>query len=219
MLQASPSYIKIPVLSDSNNPDFVDYSRNIKTSFESYDQYLLGKYSCGSYLFMSTDEHESIQVNGDSVQSNKIVQFGSQNSINIPIVFQYRMTDYYGVGTGVQIKKGIVFTGGGSGNIAGDITGSITNLTYTKKIGIDIFPNAEDVHQYDIEIFAKYKSDNLNPDVLPSTTVRRGLNDLEQVISKLAPSVTETSVNRTVSSGGSNQTGISRTGRNNIDTP
>ena len=58
------------------------------------------------------------------------------------------------------------------------------------------------VTQYDVEIFAKYKSDNLNIDVFPAATVTKGLGDLERVISNLRPSITETTVNQSVRSGG-----------------
>jgi hypothetical protein len=192
-LQASPTLMFIPALSDPTDPGFINYSRNVKTSFETFDQYGLGKQSCGSYLFVSADDHQVIQTDGDSIQSSKIIQFGSANSINIPIVFQYRMTDYYGVGSG---------SAGGIGNIAGDLTGATTNLTYAKKIGFDIWVSGTSVTQYDVEIFAKYKSDNLNIDVFPAATVTKGLGDLERVISNLRPSITETTVNQSVRSGG-----------------
>ena len=167
----------------------VEYDRNVKTSFDTFDQYLLGRRSCGSYLFIASDDHNTIQVDGDAVQSTKPIQFGSQNSLNIPLVFQYRMTDYFGSGSGVD---------GGLGNIAGDSTGSTTNLTYSKKIGFDIYPNANDVYQFDIEVFAKYRPDNLNIDVFPAATVTKGLQDLERTVSSLSPSVTETRVNQQV---------------------
>jgi hypothetical protein len=187
-LQASPSLIAISNLSSLG----VNYGRNVKNSFDTFDQYLLGKQSCGSYLFLSSDDHRNIQVDGDSIQSTKLIQFGSQNSINIPLVFQYRMTDYYGSGDG---------SSGGLGNIGGDVTGAITNLTYSKKIGIDIYPNATDVYQYDIEVSAKYRSDNLNLDVFPSASVSSSLGDLERVLNTLNPSVTETKVNQAVNTG------------------
>jgi hypothetical protein len=114
------------------------------------------------------------------------------------------MTDYFGTGSGST---------GGLGNIAGDSTGAITNLTYAKKIGFDIWPNADNVYQYDIEVFAKYKSDNLNVDVFPSVSVTKGLGDLEKVISQLRPSVVETKVNKTVKSGGVIQDGLTRGSR------
>ena len=189
-LQASPSLMAIPELQNVNSG--AGYSRNAKTSFETFDQYTLGRESCGSYLFLSSDDHETIQLGGDSVQSAKVVQFGQQNSLNIPMVFQYRMTDYFGTGSG---------SAGGIGNIAGDTTGSTVNVTYAKKIGFDVFPNNQDVYQYDIEVFSKYRSDNLNIDVFPSKTVTKGLNDLEKVLTKLSPTVTATRVNEVVRTG------------------
>ena len=196
-VQASPSFTSIGPLGVAGNPNLVNsgigYERNVKTSFETTDQYLLGKESCGSYLFMSSDDHENLQVNGDATQSVKTVSFGQNNSLNIPLVFQYRMTDYFGTGGGAS---------GGIGNIAGDATGATVNVTYAKRIGFDIFPNGRDVVQFDIEVFAKYRSDNLNIDVFPTATVTRGLGDLETVINDLRPSVTETQVELQFESGG-----------------
>ena len=191
-LEPSPSLYDITELQNVNGGD--GYSRNAKTSFETFDQYTLGKQSCGSYLFLSSDDHENIQVGGDSTQSIKVVQFGQSNSLNIPLVFQYRMTDYFGTGSG---------SSGGIGNIAGDSTGATVNVTYAKKIGFDVYPNDQDVYQYDIEVFSKYRSDNLNIDVFPAKTVTKGLNDLERVLTKLSPSVTATRVNEVVRTGGS----------------
>ena len=186
VLQASPSLTGINLLPlwDVGAAGYINYARNAKTSFDGFDQYMLGKQSCGSYLFVSADDHENIQVDGDSIQSYELIDFGQQNSINIPLVFQYRMTDYYGV-----------TTGSGLGNIAGDETGSTVNLTYSKKIGFDIYPNNKDVVQFDVEVFAKYRSDRLSIDVFPKATVTRGLNDLEKVVASLRPSLGQTAVN------------------------
>jgi len=198
-LQPSPSLTAIPEL--QNVDDGNGYNRNVKNSFSNFDQYMLGKESCGSYLFLSSDDHSNIQVNGDSIQSAEVVQFGQQNSINIPLVFQYRMTDYFGTGSG---------NSGGIGNIAGDSTGATVNVTYAKRIGFDIYPNNQDVYQYDIELFAKYRSDNLNIDVFPSQTVTKGLSDLEKVLTTLSPSVTATRVNQVVRTGGRNIEAVTR---------
>ena len=186
-LEASPSLTR-PALTnlwDSSVAGFVDYSRNAKNSFEGFDQFMLGKQTCGSYLFVSSDNHQNIQVDGDSIQSYEDIAFGQQNSISIPLVFQYRMTDYFGV-----------TTGSGLGNIGGDSTGSTVNLTYIKNIGFDLFPNNSDPVQFDISISAKYRSDRLSIDNFPKATVTRGLNDLEKVISGLRPSLTQTSIGR-----------------------
>ncbi len=104
------------------------------------------------------------------------------------------MTDYFGSGSGAE---------GGIGNIGGDNSGATTNITYSKKIGFDIWPNNDDPFQYDIEVFAKYRTNNLNIDVIPSKTVTKSLNDLEKVLTKLSPSVTSTKVNQIVKGGNS----------------
>ena len=189
ILQPSPSLTvaNLENLWDPTSGNYITggYDRNSKSSFENFDQYTLGKQSCGSYLFISADNHENIQVDGDSIQSFENIQFGQQNSISVPLVFQYRMTDYFGV-----------TTGSGLGNIGGDSTGSTVNLTYAKRIGFDLFPNNSDVVQFDIEVSAKYRSDRLSIDNFPKATVTKGLNDLEKVVATLQPSITQTTVTR-----------------------
>ncbi len=194
-LQASPS-LSSPALGnlwDTTAAGYISggYSRNSKNSFEGFDQYTLGKQTCGSYLFISADNHLNIQVDGDSIQSREIIQFGQQNAVSVPLVFQYRMTDYFGTTSGT-----------GLGNIGGDETGSTVNLTYTKRIGFDLYPNNSDVVQFDIEISAKYRSDRLSIDVFPKATVTKGLNDLEKVVAGLRPSLTQTTVSRRGGGGG-----------------
>jgi len=193
-LQPSPS-LTVPNLANLYDPASAGYitggyDRNAKTSFEGFDQYTLGQQSCGSYLFISSDNHENIQVDGDAIQSVENVQFGQQNAISVPLVFQYRMTDYFGV-----------TTGSGLGNIAGDSTGSTVNLTYAKRIGFDLFPNNSDVVQFDIQVSAKYRSDRLSIDNFPKATVTKGLSDLEKVVATLQPSITQTSITRNAGSG------------------
>ena len=188
-LQPSPS-LTVANLENLWDPGSVNYitggyDRNAKSSFENFDQYTLGKQSCGSYLFISADSHENIQVAGDSIQSYENIQFGQQNSVNVPLVFQYRMTDYYGV-----------TTGSGLGNIGGDASGSTVNITYAKRIGFDLFPNNSDVVQFDIEVSAKYRSDRLSIDNFPKATVTKGLSDLEKVVATLQPSITQTAITR-----------------------
>jgi len=185
--QASPSLTSAALqnLWDPTAVSYVTggYSRNAKNSFDGFDQYTLGKQSCGSYLFVSSDNHLNIQVDGDSIQSREVVAFGQQNALSIPLVFQYRMTDYFGTTSGT-----------GLGNIGGDETGSTVNLTYSKRIGFDLYPNNSDVVQFDIEISAKYRSDRLSIDVFPTATVAKGLNDLEKVVAGLRPSLNQTKV-------------------------
>ena len=123
-------------------------NRSVKTSFGVYDQYLLGGKSCGSYLFMNPINKDSLIVDGDNKFGRKRIAGGTTgNAISIDITFQYRMTDYYGQGTT------------GTGRVGGIITSTLTNLTYAKQIGIDIFDSDDEQFSFDLEIFAKYKAE------------------------------------------------------------
>ena len=200
ILQPSPSLSSAALVNlwDTTAAGYITggYSRNAKNSFEGFDQYTLGRQSCGSYLFISSDNHLNIQVDGDSIQSREVVQFGQQNAVSVPLVFQYRMTDYFGTTSGT-----------GLGNIGGDETGSTVNLTYTKRIGFDLYPNNSDVVQFDIEVSANYRSDRLSIDVFPKATVTKGLSDLEKVVSALRPSLTQTAVSTRSGGGGGGRSG------------
>jgi hypothetical protein len=123
-------------------------NRAVKTSFGIYDQYLLGGKSCGSYLFLNPINKDSLIVDGDNKFGRKRIAGGtSGNAISIDITFQYRMTDYYGQGTT------------GTGRVGGIITSTLTNLTYAKQIGIDIFDADDEQFSFDLEVFAKYKAE------------------------------------------------------------
>lgn len=165
---------------------------SVKICFDVNDQYLLGEYSCGCYLFMSPIDHEYLQVDGDSKISYKSLKSGPENSINIPITFQYRMTDYYGQGSGKN---------GGLGNVNGIlVTQNSTNIkrndnanpTYKKKIGIDIYTgtlNNPTVTQFDLEFSAKYKKDTFTLQSFTNTQVSNAVSKLEATLNKVAPSI------------------------------
>lgn len=153
------------------------FKRSNKISFEPNDQFLLGKQSCGSYLFFSTPTHSDISVDGRARTSSKSIAFGNTNAISIPLVFQYRMTDYYGSGNT------------GSGNIGGDSTGATLNLTYAKRVGFDILDSNDNLYSFDIEIFAKYLSDTLSEDKFPTKTVQTAIDDVSQVLNRISPNI------------------------------
>jgi hypothetical protein len=68
----------------------------------------------------------------------------SSNSINVPLIFQFRATDALG-------------------NIGGfRADGNPTNITYTKKIGIDIQVKNQSPFSFDVEVTGKYKNDTLS---------------------------------------------------------
>ena len=128
----------------------------IKMSFDATDQYMLGGRSCGAFLFMSPINVESLKVGGETRRSSKEIKAkkdNESNAISVDIIFQYRMTDYFG--TDEQVDTGRV---GGFARLA------YNNLTYTKKIGFDIFDKYGEQFSFDLEVFAKYsaKGKNLN---------------------------------------------------------
>lgn len=140
--------------------------RTIKTAFNPDDQYTLGRASVGSYLFLAPTDIEDLQVNGNDSLSIKTITLGYNNSIKIPLIFQFRMTDYAGIGTT------------GIGFIGGDTTGATKDMTYAKRMGFDIAVSETERFSFDIEIFAKYRSNSLNLDKIPSRDISLAINDV-----------------------------------------
>ena len=154
--------------------------RTVKSAFVPDDQYTLGKNSVGSYLFLSVTDETKLSVNGDDSLSIKSIEFGTNNSIQIPVVFQYRMTDFGGVG-----DTGIGFVGG-------DRTGATRDLTYSKRMGFDIQLSDTERFSFDIEVFAKYRSNKLNLEKVPSRDIRLALDDVSKNIA-ITPNITSSS--------------------------
>ena len=129
----------------------VSYDRTLKMSFDANDQYLLGGKSCGSYLFVSPINSESLLVDGDNKFGRKYVTTGESNAVSIDVVYQYRMTDYAGNDPATDL-----------GRIGGIMSTNLANLTYAKRIGIDVFDADGEQFSFDIEVFAKYKPSGTN---------------------------------------------------------
>ena len=168
-----------------------DDARVGKLAFEEEDQYLLGPNSCGAYFFMSPSNNTgAINVNGSNKLSIKTLKFGSENAVTIPLVFQYRMTDYFG-----ENSDGI-------GSIGGDPTGTINQLNYTKTLGIDIYSNTNERYSFDIEISARYRSKSLQLQEVPSRDLENVVDDLTKTVKFLAPQLTNVDGGRGPLSGG-----------------
>ena len=117
-----------------------------KIGYEESDRYRIGKSSCDSYLFLSPLNHSEIQVNGDTNRSHIAIK--SNESLRVPIVYQYRMEDY----------RGNIF-----GNTGYKSTDTIVkNTKYANIIGIDIWLNtlSDTPKQYDIVVYSTYNKDN-----------------------------------------------------------
>jgi len=119
----------------------------IKQGFYDNDRYLMGTETCGSYLYIAPSTYADFLVDGTDYRSTRDVEYGEANQIVIPIIFQFRMTDFFGNGTS------------GLGRIGG-FSIQPKNLTYTKKIGVDINVKDESLFSFDVQISAKYKVDS-----------------------------------------------------------
>jgi hypothetical protein len=130
-----------------------------KFGFTDFDRYLIGKNTCGSYLYMAPATVEQLLVDGTDVRASRFVQNGDGNGIEIPITFQFRMTDYFGEG-----NTGTGIIGGYDPSTTSQITSKIKkiNLTYSRSIGIDVYVRNESPFSFDINVSAKYKRENLS---------------------------------------------------------
>jgi hypothetical protein len=114
-----------------------------KLGFVESDEYLCGKYSCGSYLFIAPTNHSAIQVEGSTQLAKKTLEFGQENSITVPVIFQMRSLDKLG------------FIGGWRA------AGNLKNITYSKKIGIDVQVKNEDLFSFDLLVTGSHTKTSL----------------------------------------------------------
>ena len=114
-----------------------------KLGFTVNDQYLIGKYSCGAYLYLAPQTASSLQVSGTTSLSTLSLGTGETNAINVPIIFQFRAVDKLG------------YIGGWRKS------GNLSNITYTKKIGVDLQVLNSDLFTFDIQVTGSYKNDTL----------------------------------------------------------
>ena len=133
-----------------------------KLGFTDNDKYLIGKNTCGSYLYVAPTTVDQLLVDGSDVRASKFVRNGDGNGIEVPIIFQFRMTDYFGEG---NVGSGIV--GGYDPSAAIQTTAETKkiNLTYTRKIGLDIYLRDETTFSFDVTVNAKYRRESLGQKV------------------------------------------------------
>jgi hypothetical protein len=109
----------------------------IKLGFIPNDEYLLGKYTCGAYLYMYPQDYASISPDGN-LGAVKRISTGEKNAVNIPVLFQFRCSDKLG------------YVGGFRAN------STLNNIKYSKKIGLDIIVKNDVPFSFDLEITAQY---------------------------------------------------------------
>jgi hypothetical protein len=124
-----------------------------KFGFVTDDRYLIGSNTCGSYFFLAPSTFNQLNVNGTDARATFIVNQGDTNAILIPVIFQFRMEDYYGPSGGL-----------GQGIIGGYVPGGTPpkNLTYSRRIGLDIYAQDETVFSFDLQVSSTYKKTSLS---------------------------------------------------------
>lgn len=110
-----------------------------KLGFDPNDVYLIGKYTCGVYAFLGPSVASDIQVEGSTSLASTFVSQGVENAINVPLIFQARVTDALGYIGGFRIA------------------GQPSNITYTKKMGVDIQVRNKAPFSFDLSFTATYK--------------------------------------------------------------
>ena len=142
---------RITPVAPTANPGTPD-NYPIKLGFTENDEYLLGKFTCGSYLYMFPLSYESASVEGNfPARSTKDVEFGNENAINIPVLFQYRCSD----------KLGYI---GGYRNAQ-----TLTNVKYQKRIGVDLILKDDSPFSFDIQVDCQYaKETSLDAPIVQS---------------------------------------------------
>lgn len=138
----------------------------IKNSFTDNDKFLIGKYTCGAYLFISPTSHQAIGSNSVSPTITKrTVEFGAQNSIQIPLIFQYRASDEF------------QYIGGWRPNQ------TLQNIRYSKKLGLDIYLKDE---TFSFDILAKIQYQSETASVTPLSQISQSgassQSDLAEVV-------------------------------------
>jgi len=153
------------VIDTISNTNIAGLRETGKAGFSPEDQYLLGGRSCGSFLYISPLNTNSLVVDASNKSGKKIIPGGSANAITVDLVFQYRMTDYYGP------------KASGTGRIGGVLDNTFTNLSYAKKIGIDIIDFGNNDFKFDVEVTAKYAAEGRNINNVTSTMLTNYQNN------------------------------------------
>ena len=132
---------KLSFDTDTNGTTFVTTH---KIGYEEQDKYAVGVETCNSFLFLSPVNHSEIQTDGDTIDSGK--ELNSGESLKVPLIYQFRMTDHTGAIFGNQSLSATNAT--------------VKNTKYANIIGIDIWTdrNALKPKQYDIVIYSTYGS-------------------------------------------------------------
>lgn len=121
------------------------------TGFEEDDRHLIGDLSCGAYLYMNAIDPTSVQVKANRMDSFRPIRGGESNSLLIPFMFEYRMTDALG-------------------NIDGLALNGTAKPKYSKTIGFD-FMLLGKKFRFDVNISASYSGSSTSADSIPALSL------------------------------------------------
>ena len=112
---------------------------------------------------MAPSSHSPIQVEGSTTLAVKSLESGTQNAIVIPVIFQMRSQDKLGYIGGYRT------------------TGTIRNITYSKKLGIDIKISNEELFSFDLVVSGSYTKTALTSPIYSSFRDNLGYRRLAQI--------------------------------------
>lgn len=139
--------------------------QNYYFGFKDIDFYAVGKYTTGAFLIPLINNPTNIKVIGDTVLGSLTLQ--PNQEILIPILFQYRMMDRFG----------IIYD-----NKTDNVLNISDDLTYQKKIGFSMLINNTPFN-FDLQVSAKLQSpikpiDKLNINSINAKYVRENKSKL-----------------------------------------
>lgn len=122
-------------------------NQNVIVNFSTDDKFLVGSNTCGASMFLSPNDISSFQVEGIDTSSAKEIYSGEEDSLLIPIKYQFRMTDAIG-------------------NPNGDTALSLsTNFTYQKTIGVDMLIGGK-LFSFDVSISSRFRATSVTNNIV-----------------------------------------------------
>ena len=164
---------------DENGTSFVTTH---KIGYEERDRYAIGPNTCNSFLFLSPINHSEIQVEGDTMESSKKLKAGE--SLKVPIIYQFRMTDFSSDPDEEKNKRGYIF---GDDSLS-EGSKVVKATKFANIIGIDIWTdrNAIKPKQYDIIVYSTYGgSTETNTSRTKTSSTQTLINVGNEIVNKL----------------------------------
>ena len=165
-----------------NDENGTSFLTTHKIGYEDRDRYAIGKSTCNSFLFLSPINHQEVQVEGDTIDSSKKLKAGE--SLKVPIIYQFRMTDYSSPDNTDDDNMGSIF---GDPELS-EGSRTVKNAKFANIIGIDIWTdrNALKPKQYDIVVYSTYNSTvETNTNRTKTSSTQTLINVGNEIVAKL----------------------------------